>query len=679
MSFVYPVFLVAAAALAIPIVIHLFNFRRYKTIYFSNVSFLKEIKEETSSRSKLKHWLVLLSRLLLLLFLVLAFAQPFIPISKGKAGPDAAVESVSIYVDNSFSMSAEDDGVPLLNKAKDLAKNILNAYGNVNRFQVLTNDFSAREQIFVSKEEALGMIDEIKLSPQFRTLKDVQALQKKLFADEAGGRGMAYWISDFQQNSSNFEPDTALTISLLPLKPSRRENVYIDSIWMEQPVVYAGQPNRLMVRVINNTETDLENSRVTLTVNGQSKAIADISVAAGGYAVDSLNFTVTDGGWCKAKVHIMDYPVVYDDDWFLAFEVVDQVNVLAVNEDSSSRFIDALFKNDPSVVLDNRPVNRLDYSRLSGYNLIILYNLQNIPSGLAYELKNYLKGGGTVLLFPSALAELTSYNAFFTSIDLPTAVSITTLEADKWESVSTMNKKHPIFRDVFEVIPDNIALPKASLYFNFLRTNVTTQQALLTFRNGRSFLNEYTYELGNVFICSTPLNQYYTDFPFNAIFVPLLYKMALTGGQAPVLSYEIGEANTLSVIDSSEEDDVTFKIRGENLEFIPQQRKVGNSRLLTVNDGITEAGEYTVLDGQGKTAALVAFNFNRQESAGKFYSAADLKDKYPDLQVYTMGDATTDVAGMVNELDKGIALWKLCIIFVLIFAGAEVLLLRFMK
>ena len=78
MSFVYPAFLWALAALSIPIIIHLFNFRRYKTVYFPDISFLKEVKQETDSRSKIKHWLVLLMRLLAISFLVFAFAQPFI-------------------------------------------------------------------------------------------------------------------------------------------------------------------------------------------------------------------------------------------------------------------------------------------------------------------------------------------------------------------------------------------------------------------------------------------------------------------------------------------------------------------------------------------------------------------------------------------------------------------------
>ena len=116
MQFLYPGFLFALSLISIPIIIHLFNFRRFKKIYFTNVKFLKEIKEETSSQSKLKHFLVLLSRILAVLFLVFAFAQPYFPAEDKKivSGENA----VSVYVDNSFSMESVTREGTLLDESK---------------------------------------------------------------------------------------------------------------------------------------------------------------------------------------------------------------------------------------------------------------------------------------------------------------------------------------------------------------------------------------------------------------------------------------------------------------------------------------------------------------------------------------------------------------------------------
>jgi Na+/H+ antiporter NhaD/arsenite permease-like protein len=90
MGFLYPNFLWALFAILIPVIIHLFYFKRFKKVYFSNTKFLKEIKEETTNKNKIKNLLVLLSRILAIVFLVLAFAQPYFPIGhklkKGSKG-----------------------------------------------------------------------------------------------------------------------------------------------------------------------------------------------------------------------------------------------------------------------------------------------------------------------------------------------------------------------------------------------------------------------------------------------------------------------------------------------------------------------------------------------------------------------------------------------------------------
>jgi len=103
MNFVFPQFLWALSALSIPIIIHLFNFRRTTRVYFSNTRFLRQVNEETTQKRKVKHLLVLISRLLFIFFLVLAFAQPFLPaedqVNSGR--------NIVIYLDNSFSMSAQ--------------------------------------------------------------------------------------------------------------------------------------------------------------------------------------------------------------------------------------------------------------------------------------------------------------------------------------------------------------------------------------------------------------------------------------------------------------------------------------------------------------------------------------------------------------------------------------------
>ena len=225
MSFVYPWFLWALLAIALPIIIHLFHFRRFKTVYFTNVKFLKEVKEQTSARSKLKHLLVLLARIMAVIALVLAFSMPFIPAKNGTSR--AGNKDVSIYFDNSFSMSAESEDVRLVEKARTRITEIINAYGVDDRIQILTADFEGRDQRLLSKEDARTRVNEIKVTYKVRSLSKVLARQKQ--AVKAGNNRLKelFIVSDFQKNISDLEmyQDSTIDLTIVPLQSVQNQNV----------------------------------------------------------------------------------------------------------------------------------------------------------------------------------------------------------------------------------------------------------------------------------------------------------------------------------------------------------------------------------------------------------------------------------------------------------------------
>ena len=108
MQFKYPALLYALFLLLIPILIHLFQLRRFQKVAFTNVSFLKKVSMQTRKSSQIKKWLVLMLRLLGVAAIVIAFAEPF----KASVTALNSTKETTLYIDNSFSMQA--------NGAKDL-------------------------------------------------------------------------------------------------------------------------------------------------------------------------------------------------------------------------------------------------------------------------------------------------------------------------------------------------------------------------------------------------------------------------------------------------------------------------------------------------------------------------------------------------------------------------------
>ena len=195
MSFANPLMLFGLAAILVPIIIHLFNFRRYKTIYFSNVQMLEDIQKKTKRASQIQQLIVLLLRILGIACLVLACAQPFL-----KSGKNAMKKGnvISIFVDNSYSMESESENGSNLYDAVDAAKNIVQSFDYSDDFVLTTQDFSGEESHLLNKDQALEMLDRITVSPNSHSFKEVHAFENHTLQQSNKSNVIHYYISDFR-------------------------------------------------------------------------------------------------------------------------------------------------------------------------------------------------------------------------------------------------------------------------------------------------------------------------------------------------------------------------------------------------------------------------------------------------------------------------------------------------
>ena len=150
MKYQNPEILYFLFAIAIPIIIHLFNLRKYKSVFFTNIHFLESIKSQKKNRNRLKEILLLISRILAISALIFAFANPYIPANDTSLNTDNSF----IYIDNSFSMDAVSEKGRLLDIAKQKAIDIVNNLDPRNNFWIITNDFHSIENIPKNQKEA---------------------------------------------------------------------------------------------------------------------------------------------------------------------------------------------------------------------------------------------------------------------------------------------------------------------------------------------------------------------------------------------------------------------------------------------------------------------------------------------------------------------------------------------
>ena len=675
MQFLYPTFLLALAALAIPIILHLFYFRRFKKVYFTNIRFLREVKEETSARSKLRNLLVLLMRLLAITFLVLTFAQPFIPqdveVKKGQ-------KAVSVFVDNSFSMSALSQDVPLLEKAKQRAREIIQAYAIDDEFQILTNDFEGRHQRLVSQEDALNLIDEINISPSVREISKVLTRQKQTLNTSTSDNQVTYIVSDFQRNITDIEqyPDTLVEVNLVPLQSVQERNISIDSAWFDAPVQMINQTNALVVQIRNLSTEAADNVRLSIRYGGQNKPVGTLSIPPLAVATDTVNITIQETGWHEAILEITDYPIQFDDKYFFTFNVAEQINVLVINEDAPNRYLNAAFSGLSYFKITNLLSQNLDYSQFSNFQLIVVNDLMNISSGLAFELNQYVDNGGNLLVFPGRNGNPAAYNSFLASFPANEIGQFEVLE----RNVGDINTDEFIFNDVFENQNANLRLPVTQGNFKMSNYGNRREERLLIYRDGTSFLSKYRIGQGHLYLSSAPLSEDFNDLVRNGeIFIPMVYKMAISSGRYRNIAYTIGKDDVISADHKGNGAELVFKLKGQQEEFIPQQRIVGSKVFLGINNQIKNAGFYDLFLSEGENLDKFAFNYNRKESILDYYNKEDLKTYVGENVNVIDTNESAILTAKIEERSQGIILWRWCLMLALLFLAIEILLLRFWK
>jgi hypothetical protein len=681
MNFLFPTFLFGLSAIAIPIIIHLFNFRKYKKIYFTNVQFLKELKQESDSKSKLKEWIILLLRILAISCLVVAFAQPFIPSDKKVS---LGQKIVSVYVDNSFSMENINKKGTLLENAKQYATTIVNSYNSNDKFQLITNDFEGKHQRLLTKEEFISQLEEVKISSSIKQINDVINRQQDFLRLNNCKNKHLFLLSDFQKNVSGIQKsiiDTSILIRLIPIVSSEINNVYIDSVWFENPVQQFNTSQTLHAIVVNKSNKEIVNGSLKLIINGKQMSINSFDIEAENKKDVSISFKVKDNGINNGVLKIEDYPIAYDDDFYFSFNAKSTINVLVINgkENKTGASFKSLMQNDSLFLFHESVETEIDYGIFSKLNMIVLNDLENISSGLTMELQKFINQGGSLVVFPKPPSDFRNYNLAFQNLHLPQIESKDSVDT----KTQSINFEQGLFEGVFEKVNARMDMPKIREHYVFKGTASILAEPILMLQNGQSLLSQYSFGKGKVYLFSIASNDQYSNFIKHALFVPTIIKIGVLSLKPISLYYETSANQSIEMNTEIEYKDKPLHITKINstIDLIPEQKVINNKTMLFTQNQIAEAGHY-IVSQLTHTISGIAFNFNRKESDMNFYSAADLQSNIEGLNLKNVTILSVNESSLmsaIKETNSGDKLWKLFIILALVFLLIEVIVIRLFK
>ncbi len=681
--FVYPAFLWALAAVTIPIIIHLFNFRRYKKVYFTNVRFLKELQHQSKSKSRLREILVLIARCLAIACLVLAFCQPVL-FDKDTVITNTGAKAVSIYIDNSFSMENVNKQGPLLEIAKNKAKEIIKAFGNGDKFQIITNDFEGKHQRFNSKEDAINVIDEVKISSATRLYSDVLKRQTEFLRSSNLADQKVYALSDAQETTFNLneiQNDTTVKVTLVPLKANEVNNIYIDTCWFETPLQQKGFIQKLHANIVNYGNTNLEIGSAKLFLNKQQIAISSFSVEANSKKEIQFTFECKKEGVNYGSIKIEDFPITFDDELFFAFNSKVNVSVCLINgkEQTQDNAIATLFKTDSLFKLNSFSEQAIDFGAFKTSDVVIFNQLAELSTGLMAEVTKFTNTGGSVVFIPAQNANIPSYNQALTMLQMPNLVALDSskLKVDKIELASKF------YAGVFEKISDRLNLPLVTNHYKLARTNSMDFETILMLQNSDALFGLSRKDNALVYLFSVPLNEKCTNFPKHALFVPTFYQICFNSLKSVPLSYQASSNVVINIKNDLATADQPPHIKqvGGLLDVIPESRVLNNGMALYTQRQISLPGFFEVQ--RNNTLLLpLAFNYSRKESNLKCRNAEQLKKIIDDKafkNIQLIEDTSVDITGQIQQGAEGKKLWKIFIILTLLFIGIEIALLRFLK
>lgn len=641
MQFKHPEILYALLLLIIPIIIHLFQLRKFQKVAFTNVQFLKELTIQTRKSSQLKKWLTLLTRMLLLACIIIAFAQPYISNSESFSTKSETV----IYLDNSFSMQAQGVNGTLLNRAiQDIIENV----GENEPISIFTNDANFyNTSIKAIKNDLI----QLKHSPSQLAYDAVFLKGKKVFSKDESSIKNLVLISDFQQKNEllSITKDSSTTIKLVQLQSTSVSNITIDSLYISKSTV----ENLELTVLLKNQGEPIETLPVSL-FNGEkliAKSAVDIQ------SESSTIFTIPANTVFNGKITIEDPNLQYDNELYFNVDQLEPIKVLAINEANDS-FLKKIYTND-EFEYSSTPFNALNYNGLDDQNLIILNELKEIPLSLTTALKAFTNNGGTLLIIPSGKNTLNTYNQLFNNYNFSKLDSIIPQE----KRLTTIHFSHPLLANVFDKQIKNFQYPKVNSYY---KTASNSGASILSFEDGSSFLSQSQ----NTYRFSAALNTDNSNFKNSPLIVPVLYNIGKQSLKVPKLYYNLGEENSIDIPTQLQQDDILTLVNGDN-SVIPLQQTYTNKVALKTSNYPNSSGIIAVKNKETFLKNL-SFNFNRNESNLAYFDLTNIKNATVSKSIST---TIMDIksATNVNEL------WKWFVIFALAFIIIEMLILKFLK
>ncbi len=687
MIFLNPAILFGLLAASIPVIIHLFNLRKLKKIEFSTLTFLKELQKNKIRKIKLKQWILLALRVLIILFVVMAFARPALQ-SIQIGGTTSAAKTTAIFIlDDTFSMSVVDQKGSYFNQAKEIIKQVLSQLQEGDEVGlILVSNTKAESKLTSNLSEFIKNIDQLDLSFASADLNSSITRASQIISESKNFNKEIYVLSDFQKNKitkENLSNDLSEllneSIRLYSFDLSDKDvfNLSVDELKINNQIFEKDKHVSFSITISNNSKQDVSSAVVSLFINDERASQKSFDVSAGQSTIVEIEAIPKSNGFIDVVAEIETDEIEQDNKRFASLFIPEKilVGLFAENVNDFS-FVDLALQTagEGKYEIERKSVNQLTSQQLNKYQTIII-SANSIPSGIE-QLKNFVQNGGGVILFPSSNSDAVKINQLYSQLGL----SINASFVGKVNAIELKIKfdktdfNHPVFQNIFQNDDKKkYESPELNAYYKL----TSSGNQIISLVDGSSFLSEYKIGNGKIFIFNSSPVLSWSDFPIKSIFAPLMNKSV-----AYLSSKERDENIFLAG------DEVNINLKNTNVSQIKILKPDESDELINLNNNLRNdylaysntniSGSYKFYSGNNQIEDI-SINTDPAESKTEYSDESEFENYLDQIKFagkYVSIDKESNITEKIMQARFGSELWRYFLLIAIILALIEMTIAR---
>ncbi|MEX1010686.1 MAG: VWA domain-containing protein [Balneolaceae bacterium] len=693
MSFLSPLFLIGLLAVAIPFLIHFVFRRKPRHIRFSSLALFNTLRENTLRRVRIRRWLLLALRAMVLLMLALALARPFLPNPDGTRHVNYQPGITAILIDNSPSMEQIDSHGLYFEQIQRIARGIIDRASQGDRFILEQTNGPSLSLPVLTPAAARTHLDDIEVQNRgnFIDRRVNRILDRAGQASEAPG--LLFLLTDGQATQleplESGEPQAEMEeVQVITVGESDRANVGITSVFLNQIIFGGSGPVSIGTQLVNFHETPVENLSLSLEVEGELVGQHTVSMTPG--QSEQYTFELLPAGREEVigRFILEGDEMTFDNHRYFTLRMPRERRILHLvrEEENPSHYpsflpslLDVTVEQNDGIVVERAHISDPILQSDEEWDGIVLDGVLSIPSWQLDELVNLVQSGTGLIFFPAPDGDLESYNRLTDRLQAGRFDGLIGEygAVESADRMSPIRLGHPVLDDIFDSPEEELRVNLPEIYFSWRFTPSPSpgKWTLLSSQSGAPLLLEQQSGKGTVLISSIGADPGWSDFPVKPVFAPLFYRALLyiSGIDEAGLQEHILGAGFRAVLDGQPEQ---VHIKSGDREVVPNR--------FAIRNGIEV--RYDALDWDPGWIRLVQSGQVQQFAVNQDPAESDfnplnpdewmerLSKHFPSLSIRFFADATdAEFSDMLYEAGYDREIWHWFIIAAIIFLVLELL------